>query len=332
MSLLLFPGVEPPRYEQIVRAAGPLRVVNVSDRDAALAAMPDATGFFGNLTPELLTVSTKLQWVQTPTVSLEHYMFPELVEHPCVVTNMRGLFSDVIADHVMGFVLSFCRNLHLYVRRQIEHRYEPIGGDEDRAKPTTGPSYVCNFDRMHRHVADQTLGVVGVGEIGAEICRRAAAFRMTVLGVDPKPRSIDDVVDVWPNERLDEMISLCDFIVIAAPHTPETERLFDADRIAKMKAGSFLINIGRGAIVDLTALTESLRSGHLGGAALDVFEIEPLPKEHPLWDFENVLITPHVAAASPRIAERHLATLLENVRRFAVGEPLINAVDKAAWY
>src|SRR5690606_7112714 len=122
-----------------------------------------------------------LKWVQTPTVSLEHYLFPELIEHPCVLTNMRGLFSDVIADHVIGYVLCFCRNLHLYVRRQMEQRWEPVGGEADRHPPTVGPSYVCSFDKTHRHVADQTLGVVGVGEIGAEICRRAAAFGMRIL-------------------------------------------------------------------------------------------------------------------------------------------------------
>lgn len=332
MTLVLSPAVESVRLDAINRAAGTLTVVNAADASTALAAMPAATGFFGKLTPELLAAAKQLEWVQTPTVSLEHYMFPELIAHPCVVTNMRGLFSDVIADHVMGFVLTFCRNLHIYVRRQIEHRYEPVGGDEDRAKPTTGPSYVCNFDRTHRHVSDQTLGVVGVGEIGAEICRRAGAFGMTVLGVDPKPRTIAGVVDVWPIDRLDEMLQMSDFTVIAAPHTPETAGLFDSERIATMKHDSYLINIGRGAIVKLDALVEALLAQRLAGAALDVFEIEPLPKNHPLWNFENVLITPHVAAASPRIAERHLAALLENVRRFANGEPLQNVVDKAAWY
>ena len=332
MSLVLSPAVETARLNAIIRAAGSLPIVNAADVKQALAAMPSATGFFGKLTPELLGAAKQLAWVQTPTVSLEHYIFPELIAHPCAVTNMRGLFSDVIADHVMGFVLAFCRNLHLYVRRQIEHRYEPIGGDEDRANPTTGPSYVCNFDRTHRHVSDQTLGVVGVGEIGSEICRRAAAFGMTVLGVDPKPRKIEGIVDVWPMDRLDNLLGACDFTVIAAPHTPQTGGLFDAATIAKMRRGSYLINIGRGAIVKLDALVDALRTNQLAGAALDVFEVEPLPANHPLWDFENVLITPHVAAASPRIAERHLATLLENVRRFANHEPLINVVDKAAWY
>ncbi len=332
MSLVLFPALDPDRLAAVRAAAGTLPVVSAADLDAAHAAMPDATAFFGKLTSELLAAAPRLRWVQTPTASLEHYLFPALAEHPCTLTNMRGLFSDVIADHVLGFVLCFARNLHLYVRRQIERRWEPVGGEADRATAATGPSYVCGFDREHRRLADQSLGVVGVGAIGAEVCRRAAAFGMNVRGVDPRPRSIAGIVEVGSMDRLDALLAESDFVVIAAPHTPATERLFDAARLARMTSGSVLINVGRGAIVDLAALTESLRSGHLGGAALDVFETEPLPPEHPLWGMSNVLITPHVAAASPRIAERHLATLLENVRRFAAGEELLNVVDKREWY
>jgi phosphoglycerate dehydrogenase-like enzyme len=332
MAIVIHPAIDAERLAAVRRASGSLEVVNAATRDAALAAMPSAAGFFGKITPGLLAAAPGLQWVQTPTASLEHYLFPELVAHPCVLTNMRGLFSDVIADHVIGYVLCFCRNLHLYVRRQIEHRWEPVGGDADRHPATVGPSYVAGFDRAHRHVADQTLGVVGVGSIGSEICRRAAAFGMTVLGVDPHPRSVPGVVEVRPMDRLDDLLAAADFVVIAAPHTPETARLFDSARIAKMKPRSYLINIGRGVIVDLAALVEALRSGRLAGAALDVFETEPLPSDHPLWDMENAILTPHVAAASPHIAERHLATLIENIRRFVAGEPLLNVVDKRAWY
>ena len=330
--LLIHPAVEDGRFRAIHSAAGTLDVVNAQTRDDALAAMPHATAFFGKLTPEFLAAARDLKWVQSPTASLEHFLFPELVEHPCTLTNMRGLFSDVIADHVMGYVLCFCRNLHLYVRKQIAHRWEPVGGEGDRHPAVKGPSYVAAFDRTHRHVADQTLGVVGVGAIGAEICRRAAAFGMRVLGVDTHPRTIEGIVNVSPIERLDDLLAESDFTVIAAPHTPQTARLFNAERIARMKRGSYLINIGRGVIVELDALVNALRSGHLAGAALDVFETEPLPPDHPLWDFENVILTPHIAAASPHIAQRHLATLLENIRRFASGEPLLNVVDKRTWY
>jgi len=332
MTFVLYPAIDPERLGQLRAVAGTLTLLNADSRDVATAAMPEASAFYGKITPDLLRHAPNLRWVQSPTAGLEHFIFPELIEHSCVLTNMRGLFSDVIADHVMGCVLTFCRNLHHYVRHQIAHHWKPIGGNDDRHTAITGPSYVCGFDRAHRHVADQILGVVGVGAIGAEICRRAAAFGMTVRGVDPHPRSVPGVVDVWSIERLDTLLAECDFVVVAAPHTPQTYRLFDAERFGQMKPESFFINIGRAAIVNQDALVAALRSGHLAGAALDVVEPEPLPAEHPLWDFENVLLTPHVAAASPRIAERHLAVLVENVRRFAAGEPLLNVVEKRAWY
>jgi len=128
------------------------------------------------------------------------------------------------------------------------------------------------------------------------------------------------------------LLAASDFVVIAAPHTPETYKLFRAEQFAHMKNSAYLINIGRGVIVDLADLTTALQQGAIAGAGLDVFETEPLPGEHPLWGMGNVIITPHVAAASPRISERHLATLLENIRRFANGEEPTNVVDKQKWF
>ena len=163
--------------------------------------------------------------------------------------------------------------------------------------------------------------------------RRAAAFGMRRLAVDPVCRSVPGVLDdVWPVERLNDLLAESDYVVIAAPHTPETAKLFRTPRFEAMKRSAILINIGRGAIVDLADLTSALQNGSIAGAGLDVFETEPLPAEHPLWRMNNVIITPHVAGTSPRIAERHLATLLENVRRFVVGEPLLNIVDKRKWF
>jgi phosphoglycerate dehydrogenase-like enzyme len=189
------------------------------------------------------------------------------------------------------------------------------------------------MDRAHLHLADQTLGVVGLGRIGAEVARRGLAFGMRVLAVDPvQARAPDGVAALWRLDRLGDLLGASDFVVIAAPHTPETVKLFDRARLRQMKRTGYLINIGRGAIVDLGDLVAALRAGELAGAGLDVFEVEPLPADHPLWGMENVIITPHVAGASPRIAERHLAVLLDNVGRFARGEPLENVADKAAWF
>lgn len=333
MKLLIFPSIEEPRLSLVREAAGDALVVNAEDEQTALEEITDAEGFFGKITPALLERAERLRWVQSPTASLEHYLFPELIAHPCRLSNMRGLFYDVIADHVMGYVLCFARNLHLYLRQQQQARWEPVGGEEARTTFTAGPAQVSSIDRRHMHLPDCSLGVVGVGSIGAEICRRASAFGMTVRGVDPVRQSVPDVVDeIWPPERLGELLSQSDFVVIAAPHTPETYKLFQAPQFAQMKSTGFLINIGRGVIVDLHDLTEALESRQIAGAALDVFEIEPLPAEHPLWTMENVIITPHVAAASPRVSERHTQTLLENVRRFVRDEEPATLVDKSRWF
>ncbi|HUG89390.1 MAG TPA: D-2-hydroxyacid dehydrogenase [Planctomycetaceae bacterium] len=333
MKLLIHPAVDDRRLARIREAAGPMQVVNAADEATALAEIADADAFFGKITPALLRRAGRLRWVQAPTASLEHYLFDELVEHPCALSNMRGLYSDVIADHVLGFVLCFARNLHVYLRHQLAACWDPVGGEAARGTFAAGPGTVSEIDRRHLHLADCTLGVVGVGHIGAEICRRAAAFGMQVVGVDPQTRSVPGVIDeVWPTDRLPDLLAKSDFVVVAAPHTPETEKLFRAGQFRQMKRTAYLINIGRGVIVDLADLTAALDSGAIAGAALDVFEVEPLPRTHPLWRMENVLITPHVAAASPRIAERHLATLFENVRRFVAGQAPATVVDKRRWY
>ncbi|GAB4136108.1 MAG: D-2-hydroxyacid dehydrogenase [Planctomycetaceae bacterium] len=332
-KLLMFPPVDDERLALIREAAGDADVVNATDAETALKEIVDAHGFFGKITPELLAVARKLRWVQSPTASLEHYLFPELIEHPCQLSNMRGLFYDVIADHVMAFVLSFARNLHRYLRRQMKSQWQPVGGEEARTTFAMGPAYVSSIDREHRHLSDCTMGVVGVGSIGSEICRRASAFGMKILGVDPVCRTVPGVVEtVWETSRLPDLLAESDFVVIAAPHTPETFKLFRKEQFQLMKTSAILINIGRGVIVDLADLTDALQSGEIAGAGLDVFEIEPLPEDHPLWQMENVLITPHVAAASPRISERHTQTLLENVRRFVRNEPPVTLVDKHRWF
>jgi phosphoglycerate dehydrogenase-like enzyme len=196
-----------------------------------------------------------------------------------------------------------------------------------------GPAQVGAIDRSHLHLADATLGVVGLGQIGSEVARRGLAFGMRVLAVDPvQTAAPPGVAALWRLDRLPELLGESDFVVIAAPHTPETVGLFRRPQFRQMKSSAYLINIGRGAIVDLADLVAALRAAEIGGAGLDVYETEPLPSDHPLWAMPNVILTPHVAGASPRIAERHLAVLLDNVRRFAQGEPLATVVDKRRWF
>lgn len=333
MQLVIHPPVEAARLKQIEAAAGAMRVVNASDEREALAAMTDADAFFGKLTPELLQAAPKLKWVQSPTASLEHYVFPELIEHPAVLTNMRGLFSDVIAEQVFGYILCFSRNLHHYIRQQLKATWAPVGGEEARVGFVTGPGTVSAMDRGHQHLSDQTLGVVGFGAIGREIARKAKAFEMRVVAIDREAQPAEDGVEwIRGADRLDDLLEIADYVVIAAPHTPDTEQWFRRRQFERMRNDAILINIGRGAIVSLPDLDDALENGEIGGAALDVFEVEPLPRKHPLWTRENVIITPHVAGAGRRVPERHLETLLDNIRRFVAGQPLRNVTRKADWY
>jgi phosphoglycerate dehydrogenase-like enzyme len=335
MKFVIFPAIELERLAVLEALVPSAQWVNAADAAAAEAAMPGADAFLGKITPEALARADRLRWVQAFTASLEHYLFPTLIAHPCTLTNMRGLFSDVIADQVMGYILCFARNLHTYVRRQIAHRYEPVGGESARVSFATGPGVVNAMDRGVIYLPGATLGIVGYGAIGSEIARRALAFGMVVRAVDRHPErsaGLAGGVAVKGVDRLDPLLAASDFVVIAAPHTPETAGLFNAARLAHLRPTAYLINIGRGAIVVLDDVVAALEAGRLAGAALDVFEVEPLPADHRLWDFPNVIITPHTAGYAPVIATRHLATLTENVRRFVGDQPLMNVVDKDRWY
>jgi phosphoglycerate dehydrogenase-like enzyme len=332
MKLVMHPPVSESRLDKIRAAAAPMAVVNAATAADALREIADADALFGYLTPDLLRAASKLRWVQAPTASMEKFLFPELVAAPVVVTNMRGIFSDVIADHVLGFILCFAKNFHIYIRQQLRRAWHMLGRIPGELPGYGGPGEVHPSDRAAITLADCTLGVIGLGGIGAEVARRGLALGMRVLGVDPRAAEAPPGVWLHRPEQLEEVLGQADFVVIAAPHTPQTYKLFNRSRIRQMKRSAYLINVGRGVIVDLADLTAALQAGEIAGAGLDVFEIEPLPPEHPLWQMENVIITPHSAAASPRVPERHLATLLDNLRRFAAGQPLRNVVDKTKWF
>lgn len=333
MKLVIHPPVDEARLAKIREAAAPMAVVNAADEAAALAEVVDADAFYGKITPPLLVAAKKLRWIQSPTASLEHYVFPALIEHPVVLSNMRGIYSDVIADHVLGYITCFARNLHVYIRQMASGAWQPYGGGPILQPFATGPADDHPGNRSHRRLADCSLGIVGLGHIGAEIARRGVACGMRVLAVDPRQTNAPEGVEsLWPVERLDDLLAESDFVVIAAPHTPATEKLFRRVKFEAMRRSAVLINIGRGAIVDLADLAAALEEGLIAGAALDVCEIEPLPADHPLWRMPNVIVTPHVAAFSQRIPERHLEMTLENIGRFARGEPVLNVVDKAMWF
>jgi phosphoglycerate dehydrogenase-like enzyme len=313
MRLLIHPPKGPEWREALQAAAPDVEFVEAAETEVP-EAIRDADAFYGQIQPDWLAAAPRLRWIQSPVAGLEHSMFPELVASPVTLTNMRGIYSDHIADHAYGLLLALARGLPEFMRRQARREWNPDGV---RAV----------------HLPDATLGILGLGGIGRELARRAKTSGMTVLAVDARPEGQPPEVDaVWPAGRLRELLEQSDFVAVCAPHTPETERLLDREKLAWMKPTAFLINVSRGVIVDLAALTAALLGGRLAGAALDVFETEPLPADHPLWAMENVLLTPHVAWMGPDSEARRLDVLRENLRRFAAGEPLANVVDKARWF
>ncbi|SFJ09231.1 D-2-hydroxyacid dehydrogenase [Planctomicrobium piriforme] len=333
MKFILHPSLDEHRLARLREAVPEHVVINCETAEQSISEIADADAFYGKLTPDLLAAANRLRWVQSPTASLEHYLFPSLIEHPCTLTNMRGIFSDVIAEHVLAYLLCITRQLHTYIRQQTENSWKPVGGEAERTSFATGPGVETAIDRCHHTLAGTTLGLVGVGAIGSEICRKAAALGMHVLGIDPVAQTVPGILEeVWPLDCLPDLLQQSDYVCIAAPHTPQTEKLFRSEQFRQMKPTAWLINIGRGAIIDLSDLVTALQNKTIAGAALDVFETEPLPADHPLWTTPNAILTPHIAAASTLVPRRHLETLLENVRRFANDEPLLNVVDKHRWF
>jgi phosphoglycerate dehydrogenase-like enzyme len=296
-----------------------VRIVFSTDKEEILEEVKDADAVFGFLTPEMLRAAERLRWNQTPLAGLEQYIpkIPEIIKRDIIVTNVAGIYNEEIATHVFALITALSRDLPTLIRQQSQRVWN---AENARIVPLLG----------------KTLGIIGLGGIGTEVAKRGAAFGMRVIATraHPEKGKLPFVEKMWGPEGLDDLLRESDFVVICTPHTPKTEKMIRARELRIMKRTAFIINVGRGAVVDLADLTEALRKGVIAGAGLDVFEEEPLPRDHPLWEMRNVIITPHLAARglSSLYEERRVDIFLENLRRFMRGEPLINVVDKRMWY
>ena len=312
MKFLIYPAVDETELREIQSVSNDVEVLNVKEDSEAQDIIGEADAIYGRITAPMLEKAKKLRWIQTPMAGLEHYMFPELVQSDVTLSNMQDIYSDSIADHVMGYILMFARGLHIYLRRQLEGKWE-------KAVPVI-------------HLADQTLGVIGLGGIGTALAKRGAAAEMRVVATNAVEKEKPDFVDeLWGNDRLDTLLEASDFVVSCVPHTPETVKMIRAEQLHTMKQTAYLINISRGVVVDLADLTVALQRDEIAGAGLDVFETEPLPADSPLWGMENVIITPHTAGVAPHTTKRRIEVVKENLRRFVAGESLLRVVDKRRW-
>lgn len=271
------------------------------------------------LSSEELAAAPTLTWVHTSAVAVETMCLPELFARGVQVSNTRGVQAVPIAEHTMATILALAKQL-------------PFALDHQRASRWGQNEF--SGERMPWLLRGQTLGLIGVGTIGAAIAKLASAFHMHVVAVRrradlERPAHVDEVVAL---DRLHDLLPRVDALVVAAPLTPATDRLIDRAALARIKRGALLVNVGRARIVDTDALVDALRSGHLGGASLDVFEREPLPPDDPLWTCPNVLITPHTSGFRRGHWDEVIDLFSENIRRYERGEALKFRVDPALGY
>jgi len=297
-----------------LRAAAPAVNLVAPPKDRLLAEVADADGIIGIVNPEILRAATKLQWVQVGVAGVENFLTPELVNSNITLTNCKILQGPEIGDHAMALLLALTRGLYRAIPARATGEWAP------RAYSPI-------------ELQGRTAVIVGMGGIGVQIAVRAHASGMHIIGVDPKDTPyLPFLRSSHPPDHLDVVLPEADVLFLAAPYTSETDRMIGARQFSLMKKNSYFIAVSRGKLYDHAALVKAIESGHLAGAGLDVTDPEPLPKDHPLWKFDNVVITPHIAGRSDKEHERYIALFKENLRRFAAGLPLLNVVDKRKGY
>jgi phosphoglycerate dehydrogenase-like enzyme len=293
-----------------------------ADGDDFARALPEADVVVAqDLPDDQLARARRLRWLSSVAAGLDGIVTPAFLARDVPLTSASGVHGPNIAEHVLAMMLMFTRGLPALFRAQLARRWE-------RKMTSRSESFA--------ELTGKTLLVVGLGRIGEAIAARARPFGMRIVALkrDPAARhdagiAVDELVGL---DALDDALGRADHVCLTMPLTPETHRLIDARRIARLRAGAYLYNVSRGALIDEAALVDALRAGRLAGAGLDVFEDEPLPATSPLWDLANVILTPHVAGLTPLYYERTAALFADNLDRFLSGRPLQNRFDPARGY
>ena len=288
-------------------------IVTRTAQDAAREIV-DADGVIGGVTQEQFAKAKKLKWVQTFSAGVENYRWKEFLDSDVVLTNCKIVQGPNIADHAFAMLLALTRGLFRYIPGKTNQEWSRDEGGLTELK-------------------DMTAVIIGVGGIGSQIAQRAHGFGMKVIGVDPKDIAPGFALSrVVTPDHLDEVLPQADVVFVSAPLTPQSRHMMSNRQFDLMKKDSYFIAVSRGGLYDTPALVKALDSKRLAGAGLDVTEPEPLPKGHALWNFPNVVITPHIAGQSPGSFERRVGVIRENIRRLTRGERLINVVDKQKGY
>ena len=291
-----------------------LKAVAAPTPEDLMREIVDAEIVIGRVPREAFLKAEKLCWAQSNGVGFETMLYPEMIESDVVITNTAGALDAPVAEHAMALILSYTRGIVFQERVRAEHTW---------ARGTF----------TAHQIQDKTACVIGLGTIGRAIVKRLAAFDVRIIAVDAQVTAPPEGVYrlVKPDGMLDAL-SEADIVVVALPLTDRTRGLVNAECFSRMKKSAYLVNIGRGPIVNEADLIDALKAGEIGGAGLDVFEQEPLPASSPLWDMPNVVIAPHTGGQSAEGFQNLQKVFCENLRRYTSGEPLMNVVDKRQGY
>lgn len=310
--------VLPDACAEQIRAASDRIVLTVPTSKADFAdALGDAEVVFGSpLSADELPAADKLKWIQLASAGADNVLTPEFVRTDVVLTTAAGIHRIQISEHVLAMMLMFARRIHEYAAAQVQAKWNTeIAGRMDE-------------------LFEKTLGIVGLGNIGREVARKAKVFGMRVIATrrHADQAAAPDVDELLQPAQLDALLERSDYVVLAVPLTAATAKLIGTRELELMKPTAFLVNIARGAVVDEAALVDALRQGKIAGAGLDTFETEPLPEDSPLWRMPNAIITPHRAGTTPRYWQRATALFCENLNRYIEGKPLRNLVSRDDGY
>jgi phosphoglycerate dehydrogenase-like enzyme len=309
-----------PRLDLLAPIQNQARIVVANSAEANKDAASEAAVLFNwsasrELLRELFLAAPNLQWVHSRNAGVENLLFPELIASKALLTNGSGVFSPSLGEFALLAMLYFAKDIPRLRRQQIAKTWEA-------------------FDMLP--IERKTVGIVGYGDIGREVGLRAKAMGMRVLALKrhpPEPGSDPGPVDkFFVTDQLNDMVSECDYVVVAAPLTPETHHLVNGKTFAAMKKNSVIINVGRGPVIDESSMMTALREGRIKGAGLEVFEHEPLPSDSPLYEMDNVLLSPHTADHHAEWLDDALRFFVAQYERFAKGEPLRNVVNKQLGY
>jgi phosphoglycerate dehydrogenase-like enzyme/glyoxylase-like metal-dependent hydrolase (beta-lactamase superfamily II) len=314
---IVVPNLMPAKLAELKRVAPEIEFIPVKTPEDAVKAVEDADAvlFDENFPAEVIRAGKKLRWIGLGHTGVEKELYPELVQSQIVLTNTKRLFAPPVADTAFALLLSLTRGIRQVLPTQINE------GVWRRPE--------LNQTELH----GQTMLVIGLGGIGTQVARRAHAFGMRVMAIDPQDMERPSFVfSLDKPAKLMDLLPRADVVVLSCPLTDETRGMIGAAQLGKMKKRAHLINVARGGVVKTDALVEALEKKQIAGAGVDVVEPEPLPPGHPLWKLPNFVIIPHLGAVSPGTTDRAWRLHRENVRRFVAGEPLLCVVDKAKGY